>query len=83
MANNREFFSLKQREVIRLHVCLDLGANIYGRLDHVARLLDSRQFDEARRELIEVTNFLPGNLVVSIGDDDQALLDLNESENDE
>jgi hypothetical protein len=68
---------MKQREITRKHVCEDMGANLYGRLDHVARLLDSRKFDEARSELIELANFLPGNLVVTIGDDDQRLLDLN------
>jgi hypothetical protein len=59
-------------------LCTELGVNAYGRLDYIATLLDRKDLIEARRELIELANFLPGNLVVSIGDDDQALLDLNE-----
>ena len=66
----------------RERVCDCVGCNAYGRLEHVALCLDQRQFAEARAELIGLANFLPGNLVIEIGDDDQALLDLN-SEDDQ
>jgi hypothetical protein len=58
-------------------ICSELGANVFGRLEYIAVCLDRKDFSQARRELIETANFLPGNLVVTIGDDDQRLLDLN------
>ena len=78
MKKSREpYIEMKNREIRRKHICEDMGANVFGRLRHIESLLDDRNWDIARREMIELANFLPGNLVVTIGDDNQAILDLN------
>jgi hypothetical protein len=56
----------------------ELACNAFGRLKWIGELLQTRNYEAARAELIGLANFLPGNLVIEIGDDDQALLDLNE-----
>jgi hypothetical protein len=55
----------------------ELACNAFGRLSWTIELLETRNYEAARAELTALANFLPGNRVVTIGDADQALLDLN------
>ena len=55
----------------------ELACNAFGRLKWIGELLQTRNYGAARAELIGLANFLPGNLVVEVSDDEQQYLDWN------
>ena len=55
----------------------ELACNAFGRLKWIGELLQTRNYEAARAELIGLANFLPGNLVVEVSDDEQQHLDWN------
>lgn len=46
----------------RRDICAVLGMNVYGRMTHVAALLDDSQFDTALRELDDVRRLLRAHI---------------------